>query len=424
MTPAEAAQRRATLANRQGGQQERAADARRRAAEEHREEMPPPPPPTRRRRPRLPSSHQPPPGRQPPPSTHSRSRVYMPPPPPEQAQELESRRRGERSRSPGEHQRRPTVVGYLPAGYKSSPPASVSSLSEGGFSSDDRLLSDEIAEFAEGRSEYVFDDLHMPTFNVGTIQTTLNFESDVEGIDPSEIFGSIDDENLKRQIARDKPFSKASAAASRPPDDTLRSHEFGRNISVPAMTAEEPRHTPLFHTCKDVATSPRSRTPSPTRHDTSIQAKPEIKDVSCQMQPATCNVGVWTGEPPRPWLATPEVNLHKMAELQIMMGDTDQLCSVQQIADKVTANAQYLGTTTSQRRTIQLLVNYGFEVLRYAAGHLLTTTSNRYFHDRANISWEQTARHTLDTLSVWNRRPGMPQEPPFSEQEEELDWLM
>jgi len=81
-------------------------------------------------------------------------------------------------------------------------------------------------------------------------------------------------------------------------------------------------------------------------------------------------------------------------------------------------------TTTNKATAIQLLVNYGFEVLQYAAGHLLTTTSNRYFHDRANISWEQTAHYALDTLSVWNRQPGMPQEPPFSEQEEEFDWLM
>ena len=113
-----------------------------------------------------------------------------------------------------------------------------------------------------------------------------------------------------------------------------------------------------------------------------------------------------------------------MAELQVMMGKTDQLRLVQQMADKVTANAQYSGTTTSQRRTIQLLVNYGFEVLRYAAGPLLTTTSNRYLYDRNNISWKQTARYTLDTTSIWNRRPGMPQEPPFYEQEEEFDWLM
>jgi len=45
------------------------------------------------------------------------------------------------------------LVGYLPAGYKPSPPpASVSSLSEGSFSSEHRQLSDDIAEFAKGRA--------------------------------------------------------------------------------------------------------------------------------------------------------------------------------------------------------------------------------------------------------------------------------
>ena len=61
------------------------------------------------------------------------------------------------------------LVGYLPAGYKPSPPpASVSSLSEGSFSSEHRQLSDDIAEFAKGRSEYVFDDLHCESKKQGT----------------------------------------------------------------------------------------------------------------------------------------------------------------------------------------------------------------------------------------------------------------
>jgi len=50
----------------------------------------------------------------------------------------------------------------------------------------------------------------------------------------------------------------------------------------------------------------------------------------------------------------------------------------------------------------------GDRKISYAGDHLLTTTSNQYFHHHDNMSWEQTSRYILDTLSVWNQHPGMP----------------
>lgn len=452
MTPAEAAQRRAKIANRQGGRQERAAYASRRAAEDHRE-MPAPPPPARRRCPRLPLPHQLPPGRQPPPSTHSHHRAPVSSPPPECAKRTRySRLRVDQSfhcRSPDKRMHRPAVNGCRPAGYQSTPQESVSSLSECGFSNDDHRLSDGVAEFDEGCSKCTFDDLYIPAFNVGAIRNGPNVDSGIEAVNLNEIFGNTEhdcdsgdfvSDNVGRgQIPQDRPFSRAPAAASVPPTDSVilprvpvveqhipRSSELflKPDVSVPALTTEESQGPPLFHILRDTATSPRPMTPPPARYSVSAQAEPEMHHVTSQIQPSTSDVGVWTGELPRPWLSTPHVNLRRMAELQVMLAETDQLCSVRQMADKITANGQYAGTTVSQKRTIHLLVNYGFEVLRYAAGHLLGTMSNRHFHQHDNVPWEQTSRDILDTLNVWNRRPVMPREPPFSELEEEFDWLM
>jgi len=56
----------------------------------------------------------------------------------------------------------PAPSSYRPACYASETPDSVSSLSEGGFSEENRLLSDELAELDENRSAYEWSELHEP----------------------------------------------------------------------------------------------------------------------------------------------------------------------------------------------------------------------------------------------------------------------
>ena len=56
----------------------------------------------------------------------------------------------------------PVPSPYRPADYVSETPESVSSLSEGDLSEEDRLLSDELAEIDENRSAYKLSELHEP----------------------------------------------------------------------------------------------------------------------------------------------------------------------------------------------------------------------------------------------------------------------
>jgi len=56
----------------------------------------------------------------------------------------------------------PALSLYRPADYVSETPESASSLSEGGLSEEDRLLSDELAEIDENRSSYELSELHEP----------------------------------------------------------------------------------------------------------------------------------------------------------------------------------------------------------------------------------------------------------------------
>jgi len=513
MTPAEAIQRRITLANRQGGCQARAAHFRQQAERHPPEAMPPPPPAARRRRPRSPSQHRPyehlgPPPLNLPPSRH-RQRNSQPPETTTQSSTYgPSREFGEpakhRSHSPASTSRstsdQPTVAGYEFVAYHRTTSDSSSSLHEEDFTSENRRLIDDIVDYAEGRGEYVFTDLHEPISHIGAIRTGPNFDSDLEGVNPDVIFGTVESDRgydtpiLERMqaglAAQDRPYSKASAAASIPPFDPAQSQHtvpemqiaaesnvssldencnivkgkghFGGHISsgyssvpqyIPPPPPNEPTPLelslssaadtadglPLFHILKDtdsqteqsrlystdIALSPRPVTPPPERCDASQQAQPITRNRRTQISiPPNCtDTASWTGEVPRPWLSTPSVNLHKMAELQCMLADADQLCPVQYIADKVTAHAQSEGTTVSQRRSIQFAVNYSSEVQRYMAGQLLANASNRYFH-MTPIPWEHVARYLLDSLSVINRRPGMPDNPPYSETEEEFDWLM
>jgi len=54
----------------------------------------------------------------------------------------------------------PALNPYCLAGYVSETPESVSSLSEGGLSEEDRLLSDELAQLDENRNAYELSELH------------------------------------------------------------------------------------------------------------------------------------------------------------------------------------------------------------------------------------------------------------------------
>ena len=167
-------------------------------------------------------------------------------------------------------------------------------------------------------------------------------------------------------------------------------------------------------------------TPPLERRDTSQQTWLTTRNRRTQisiLQDCT-NTASWISEVPRPWLATHNINLHIIAELQCTLADADQLCLAHYIADKVTAHAQNEETTVSQRQRIQFAVNYSCKVQRYTAGQLLENVSNRYFRITL-IPWEHVVHYLLDSLSVINRRPGMPDNLlPYSEAKEEFSRLM
>jgi len=76
-----------------------------------------------------------------------------------------------------------------------------------------------------------------------------------------------------------------------------------------------------------------------------------------QVQPLTASVGCWTGEVPRPWLTTPEVNICQLARHQVLLGEEELLCDIQELADRV-VQASGIGGNVAQRRVVSMMVNY------------------------------------------------------------------
>ena len=103
---------------------------------------------------------------------------------------------------------------YIPAGYRRHSPNSVSSLTEGGFSEADRLLSDELAEIDAGGDSYVLADLHVPiTSRVLRVRPGDSSDSDLEAIDPNVVFPPTSGGNSSSATAAGE---HASGDAGRP----------------------------------------------------------------------------------------------------------------------------------------------------------------------------------------------------------------
>jgi len=56
----------------------------------------------------------------------------------------------------------PVLSMYWPAGYAPETPQSISSMSEGSFTKEDKQLSDELAQLEENRTAYELSELHRP----------------------------------------------------------------------------------------------------------------------------------------------------------------------------------------------------------------------------------------------------------------------
>ena len=132
------------------------------------------------------------------------------------------------------------------------------------------------------------------------------------------------------------------------------------------------------------------------------------------------HVSVWTGEVPRPWLSTPDVNLRQLARHHVILGE-EPLSDVQQLADRIVRGSG-VGGNASQRRVIAMCVNYASEVLRAASELVLNNIAARYGHKNL-VPHERMWRFSIEQLGVWNRRRGLPLEPAHVEDEDVFEWL-
>jgi len=173
---------------------------------------------------------------------------------------------------------------------------------------------------------------------------------------------------------------------------------------------------------QDSATDPRPETPPPVLYCRAVQTDfPASQNAGVQVQPLAASIGCLTGEVPRPWLTTPEVNIRQLARHQVLLGEEEPLCDIQQLADQV-VQASGMGGNAPQRRVVSIMVNYAAEVLRAASELLLNQVSARYGNDPA-APYDRMWCYSMEQLAVWNGRRGLPQDMPQIREEDLLEWL-
>jgi len=372
--------------------------------------------------------------------------------------------------------------GYVPAGYRDddATPPSVSTLSEGGFTEYDMELEDE-TNAVNNECRFVYDDLHIPEgYRVSRVRGYATDDSDLECAPPSDIFHLPrfspkrfcgDSNNNVTAVTLQEQENWENDLLDIIPQEIT-------NTSIPATTTEEssmdlldnsdmatssvsqPMERELF-TCLrnvdtqtshvaptlidvecqinsetfDVATQAYisqvhvcTNTPAPPfMYDAGSQSNPpSTSDVAVDVGPRgvvmPCNRSVWTGELPRPYLATPPVDIVRLAEFGQRIGSENPLLSVSALSDRITIACGIM--EPNQRRVIDLCTRYGAELLRREAEQLLVSISARY-GDRVDATHQVICTALTDHLHAWCRRPHLTSEihiDPVAD-EDRLKWL-
>ena len=315
---------------------------------------------------------------------------------------------------------------------------------------------DDINEY-DSRSEFVYDDLHVPdTVNIRRIRGYATDDSDLEAAPPNDVMPMPsrrptdvaveshrrDDAAIEAVMSDDQHRSCAVTSSSTTlnsgtSDDQRRSA--AAMASSATGDADSPDVSssgrPLF-VCRrdeevqattmsvDAATTPL---PPPVFYHNAAQtvAVPTtdaVVEVAPQVIVTTADNSTWTGPVPRPWLATPGTDVSDLARLGVRLGYENPLLPVDALVDRITRAID--STEPNERRTVQLMAQYGAEVLRMEADQLLSNISAR-FGDRADATLQTVMTYATDHLHVWRRRPRLP--PPqvnlVDDDVDELHWL-
>ena len=121
-------------------------------------------------------------------------------------------------------------------------------------------------------------------------------------------------------------------------------------------------------------------------------------------------------------MATPGTDVSDLARLGVHLGYENPLLPVDALVDRITRAID--STEPNERRTVQLMVQYGAELLRMEADQLLPNISAR-FGDRPDATLQTVMTYATDHLHAWRCRPRLP--PPQVNLEDddvdELHWL-
>ena len=174
---------------------------------------------------------------------------------------------------------------------------------------------------------------------------------------------------------------------------------------------------------KETGVDARPSTPPPVTYDatTQLRWRAETRNRRIQTTPETRTTGAWTGEVPRPWLSTPDINLRQLARHQVLLGEEEPLADIQQLSDRV-VRASGVGGNAPQRRVVSLMTNYAAEVL-HAASELIINGASARIGQANPMPHDRMWHYCIEQLAVWNNRRGLPQEPVPIEDEDIFDWL-
>ena len=107
----------------------------------------------------------------------------------------------------------------------------------------------------------------------------------------------------------------------------------------------------------DKASDPRPPTPPPVRYDQAEQATPSTRNAKLQICPKTKDTAAWTGATPRPFLSMPAVQMRRLAQTQVSLGQQFPLLNLDRLADKVTSSTDV--GDASQRRVVRVTATRG-----------------------------------------------------------------
>ena len=118
---------------------------------------------------------------------------------------------------------------------------------------------------------------------------------------------------------------------------------------------------------------------------------------------------------PLPELEPPEISTRQLAAMTASAMASHPLAGVDVVQGAV--QRMIRRATTPQRRTINLAVDFGCELLREATGQVLSEVSGT-FGGMPHMPYDALATFLCDALHKWNSRPAIPRfQPPDAEPE-------